>query len=642
MTTANGRTLRLSTGLLLLWGAAAQALTLDDRGEMRLGMRAYSNVRINAEAQRGTDDPLSFPRSGLGHLRQHRYFMQLKFDHDLKRIGQQYGWAWLLGGWMNPDLFKYSLQYRGEGEGIYDYGSQEWSSRKSLDNFRSDLPTNAALGLDPVVCNHKLKRKDGTIDSYCDERIRKLRRIARQRHTFFAGYLDYAKGPVSVRIGRQSLSWGETDVFQLIDHINPIDNGFGGFLLGLDERRIPLDMVEATYRFGEIGPSSDTFLEGFVAQGNRVGQSPGIPNGSAWSPGGIGSPNIQIRQKTETPDRWDVRGGARLVGNVGNATVSVAHYWTYFDIPAARYTLPGPSNCNDADPNTPSALNIPTPKYCNPLVAHVQNPRVPITGGSISFPVPSLASIVRSEMAYNWGEPFNRQGRGNSADASAAPGTPGYQRLVDANNIYGGLDPFVWPRFLDINRKNRVEGRALRLNTINAALGLDVNRLIPWLNADGTSFLTMQLFYKHVFDSPGDLILPVPYSNALVDPKTFIVGRDGIGCKTKSGAKRSCRLQPRFFHLNDNQFTNTVLFAPFGLLGQAKTIPGLNLAVQLSPVIAVLYDWQGAYVIQPGISLTRAPFTFVMDYSFIGGAPTGQIGNLRDRDNVRIQAEFAF
>lgn len=629
MATANGRRLRLAVGLILSCGALAQALTLDDHNEMRLGLRAYTNVRINTEASRGGDDPLSFPRSGVGHIRQHRYFLQLKFDHDLKRISQTYGWAWLLGGWMNPDEYSYSLQYRGEGEGIYDYGPTEWSSRTALENYRSDVPKNALLGLDPEVCNHNLRRKDGSVVNYCDERISKLRRLARQRHRLFAGYVDFTKGPVQLRIGRQVLAWGETDIFRLLDNINPLDASFGGFLLALDERRVPIDMVRASYRFGTIGPMDDAFLEGFVAQGNRVSQFPGTPNGSAWSPGGIANPNIQLRQIVEMPKSTDVRGGGRFVGNIGDASVSVAHYWTYFDTPTVRFTLPGQSTCNDADPNTPS-ISSTSPKYCNPIIAHVMNPRVPVSGASITFPVASLYSIVRGEFAYNYGEPMNRQGRGSSADANDAPGTKAYRRLAQEKNYVGGLDPFTYPGFLNLTRPKAFQGYGLRLDTINAALGLDVNRFIRWLNPNQTIFASGQIFYKHVLDSPGDLVLPTPYFNRAVDPNTLILGKNQVGCPTANGGKRNCRIRPRLFHLNDNQLTNTLLITSSYLGGQ------------IVPSFAMLYDWQGAYAIQPGITFSRDPIRFTVDYSFIGGAPTGQIGNLRDRDNVRAQVEFVF
>ena len=50
----------------------------------------------------------------------------------------------------------------------------------------------------------------------------------------------------------RSLAWGETDVFRLLDNINPLDNSFGGFLVPLDERRVPLDMLRISYQIGDI------------------------------------------------------------------------------------------------------------------------------------------------------------------------------------------------------------------------------------------------------------------------------------------------------------------------------------------------------------------------------------------------------
>ena len=44
----------------------AHALTLDDRGKMRLGLRAYTAASIGTEEAGGRDDPLTFPDSGAG------------------------------------------------------------------------------------------------------------------------------------------------------------------------------------------------------------------------------------------------------------------------------------------------------------------------------------------------------------------------------------------------------------------------------------------------------------------------------------------------------------------------------------------------------------------------------------------------
>ena len=56
----------------------------------------------------------------------------------------------------------------------------------------------------------------------------------------------------------------------------------------------------------------------------------------------------------------------------------------------------------------------------------------------------------------------------------------------------------------------------------------------------------------------------------------------------------------------------------------------------------MFYDWQGVFVVQPGVVYIRDPFRFLMDYTAVQGPPTGQLGTVRDRDNVRFQVEYVF
>ena len=117
-----------------------RALDLDDNGAFRLGLRSYTAVRFGSQ-QIGDEEPYNFPGSGAGHLRQHRYFLQLDLEHDLLSYARSgHGLARALG-WANLDLFKYSLTYRGEREGIYDYGPSEYSHyRDKLLAFRRKVP----------------------------------------------------------------------------------------------------------------------------------------------------------------------------------------------------------------------------------------------------------------------------------------------------------------------------------------------------------------------------------------------------------------------------------------------------------------------------------------------------------------------
>jgi hypothetical protein len=380
-------------------------------------------------------------------------------------------------------------------------------------------------------------------------------------------------------------------------------------------------MVRASWNFGDFGPFSDVFLEGFAAEGSVVSQVPGTPAGSPWSPGGIGRPNTSINQVVSVPDATDIRGGARLVFTASDITFTLAHYYTYLDIPGTQFRLPG------TGPN-----GTPLPVFENPIIAFARYPRVPITGLSGTFPLTQFYTIVRGEMAYFQGEPMSRQGTGNSADAAGGPGSPGYRRLYRAGNFVGGVNPFVYPGLFNLGRTKQFWGRVLQLDTFNVALGFDINRFVRWLNPTQTFFISTQVFYKHVFDSPGDVVLPTPFRNLRAAKSLPVVGNPGCNKSTVNGVAKTkgCRVVPRFFSLSDDRILQTLLITTSYSGGR------------IVPFYGMFYDWQGGIVFQPGVTLVRDPFRVTFDYSRIEGPPTGQFGAARDRDNVRFQVEYVF
>lgn len=160
-----------------------------------------------------------------------------------------------------------------------------------------------------------------------------------------------------------------------------------------------------------------------------------------------------------------------------------------------------------------------------------------------------------------------------------------------------------------------------------------MNRYIRWLNPQQSFFITTQFFHRHVFDSPRDLVLPVPQRVIEVNSNAPLVGTEpplGFGCGVGGGKKRPCPLRPRFFHLDDDRFLNTLLISTSYHGGRVV------------PQVGMFYDWQGTIVFQPGVTLIRDPFRFVVDYTGLYGPPTGSFGTLRDRDNVRAQVEYVF
>ena len=113
----------------------------------------------------------------------------------------------------------------------------------------------------------------------------------KQSYQLWECYVDLSRGPPFLRIGKQNLAWGETDMFRLLDYINPMDNTFGGVFEDLDDRCIPLWMFRGSYNFGTVGPISMAMVEGFRVPGFwDVRVSPLSPAGTPYAAPSLGCP----------------------------------------------------------------------------------------------------------------------------------------------------------------------------------------------------------------------------------------------------------------------------------------------------------------------------------------------------------------
>jgi hypothetical protein len=190
-----------------------------------------------------------------------------------------------------------------------------------------------------------------------------------------------------LRIGRQNLSWGETDVFRLLDMINPLDDTYGGIFEDLDDRRIPLWMLRGSYNFGYLGPISSLNIEGFWVPGNwdaRV--APISPDGTPYA---IPLAPAPVPVLVETPGKVmsNSRWGVRLQGVLlDTANVSVGHYKSFVDLPTPLLNV-------DYSAGFPPDANL-TLSYDD----------VQVTGGTLSFWESRLDVVVRSEVAWFWKE----------------------------------------------------------------------------------------------------------------------------------------------------------------------------------------------------------------------------------------------
>ena len=367
--------------LLLLPATTAWGYFFDDRREMSLSGFAYSRATF------ATADGVAGQKRTYyaGNLVQHRNFLTLEWRHNLNRVSRAFPTVGEAFRFLNIDAFDYYLNMRTEYDGVFDYGPMK--IRRILRGERRHVPYFDDRNT-PTPFDGSYFTPGGGPNFPANTLSLSNRRWAREQRganvRLFEWYFNLTKGPLFIRLGRQNLSWGEADAFRLLDQINPLDNTYGGFLIELDERRIPLNMLRAQWSFGTVGPIGDLTLEGFYSIDNEappvfptssvnfwaspqtgntatmVGRTPcggnfmatrGIPayaedllfpyKGSGSGPNhGGGCSN---RGAFPHSNLSEGRGGGRILGTIHDFTFSIAHYYTYQDVVVARLDLISPT-----------------------------------------------------------------------------------------------------------------------------------------------------------------------------------------------------------------------------------------------------------------------------------------------------------
>ncbi|HUE39665.1 MAG TPA: DUF1302 family protein, partial [Candidatus Binatia bacterium] len=174
----------------------ASSFFVDDDQTLQILGRAYSQTAVRTESSSG----LTFPRTPSGHVVQQRNLLELEVAQRLD------GFLPARPAWLG-DL-AYRLRFKGVYEGLYDYGPEEYSEQVEVD------PPSPFDPAEPAA-------------SRTVPRARINRRILGHQDEIWNAYIQGSAGPLFLRVGRQDLSWGETDGFRLLDMIEPLDNGFG-------------------------------------------------------------------------------------------------------------------------------------------------------------------------------------------------------------------------------------------------------------------------------------------------------------------------------------------------------------------------------------------------------------------------------
>src|SRR5262249_1698346 len=107
--------------------------------------------------------------------------------------------------------------------------------------------------------------------------------------------IEFEDIPLTLRLGRQMIVWGESDNLRMLDRTNALDSTWhSAGLETWDDLRIPYWTIKGIYTFGSVGSLIDTFLEAYWVPGHwvpaKIGFLPGRPWGSPFPNPLAGSP----------------------------------------------------------------------------------------------------------------------------------------------------------------------------------------------------------------------------------------------------------------------------------------------------------------------------------------------------------------
>jgi hypothetical protein len=506
----------------------ARAIFLDDTRTIQLSGVFYNQLRL-----RTTDTRRYAPHASDWTMLQHRYFVDPQILVQVQPWLRRFPFGEELVDSLHIEDARFFFNPRFEYDGVYDYGPDVYRDR-------------------PAPRFQKANRLQ-LFEVYGDFRL-----------------LEF----VNLRIGRQNLSWGETDAFRLLDRINPLDNGFGGFLIPLDERRRPLMMVRATIGLGDY-PQWDiynTALETFFSPDKRL--PAGAPSVTPWGVTGAtlaGFPPTRaqtlgdfgltapVATQADRPDisMKDSRMGVRLMWTWSDISFSLAYMSTYPDA---------------ATPTLRLAENRGTDAATRPFLPGTKLlfPNVQIAGMTATTPLTALNlnyTVLRTEVAGFFGEPF----------------------FIESQNFRLGVP-------------------VPKRDVIRAMVGFDHNQWLRALNPGNTFTFTGQIFFTGIQGGVGGIQIPLqrkPGKYIDVD-RTSYVSTFGVNTLYSAG---------HFFNIS-----------------------------QVQPSVNYLYDWEGAWLLQPGVTFIRDPFRFRIEFNYLEGRfiqSTGSgIGLFKDKDNLAFRIDY--
>jgi len=258
-----------STGWRTLWAGPLLALCLI----VALGAPASATVKYGAFQISGNFETQNLARDTAPdkyQFIQNRNTTRLRVD-----------WDWLQNGKLIDKIdvpfierSKLFLLYRGVYDGFYDIGPRDLQHGQTRFDDQvggriTDLPNNTLTGF---------KFENRLREAYIDMKVK--------------------DAPLSFRLGRQQVIWGESDQFRIMDIWNPLDITWHFQQESWDNIRVPLWLGKGLWDIGELGPLSNTFAEVVY---NPFDFQPGIKSGFLPQPWALPFPDPLRSGQVQNP-----------------------------------------------------------------------------------------------------------------------------------------------------------------------------------------------------------------------------------------------------------------------------------------------------------------------------------------------------
>jgi hypothetical protein len=346
-----------------------------------------------------------------------------------------------------------------------------------------------AFGVPQAPCDYDSR---GCIKNYMDDNSHELaspefnNRLDFIREAFVVAKMPAGEGRSwNFQLGKQQVVWGRTDLFRVLDVINPVDYSRNNIYDELQDIRIPMWIFTAEYRMGATETFDDTNIQ-FVwnfdkFRPNNLGQG-GTPNQiigagdffrgmkNLWDNGGTVAnfaaagalfPNTGGIATTFGPNQIGIRKAHMPEWSMANTQVGIkwegVYQGTGFSLNALTYRsqLPSLRNLYSKGGLSVNAFTGAPGSFPYLIAFDIYFPRINLVGGSMDMQLDSIKSSLRVETSLTKGEEFANTARPTLYSESK-----------------------VW-RYV---------------------IGLDRPTFIPFLNENRAFLLSAQLFGQHLLD----------------------------------------------------------------------------------------------------------------------------------------------